>query len=112
MENRDTPILPFDWLLTDELKLMRGQFARHKGGRIEISADGLDAMLRRFDKVITRSKDYENEISRLRWNALAREERQQSSQALIEALGDPHSNVRLFMPRVPVVEVPFSDGRD
>lgn len=119
MTHLDTPILPFDWLLTDELKLMRSQFAKHKGGRIEISADGLEAVLRRFDKVLARSKEYENEISRLRWNAYAHRDREQSdarpaNKALLRAIKDPNSNVTVLMPRYPdgVEEVPFTDGRE
>jgi len=57
-----------------------------------------------------RARSLENEVSRHRWNAAARAERESrkaAGEAVLAEISRPGSNIALF----PVIPRPFSDGR-
>lgn len=111
MSNLHDPILPFDWLLSDELRLIKAQFGRHSGGPVQIDEAGVEAVIKQLAKALKRAKEYEAAISWMRWNARAALDRE-ANRKLLQAINLPDSNVTLLVPNAGYTEVPFSDGRE
>lgn len=105
--------LPLDWLLSDDLRMLKAEFAKHSGGDLLINSSGLDVVLKRLSRAVAMAKKYENIISRKEWNARAELDRQarHNDEALLSALADPSRKVVLFG-ATDEIEVPFSDGRE
>lgn len=87
---------------SDALADLRARFAAHRGGPVQLSADGVAWLLNRLDEVLALARASENEISRLKWNRCGAPDPDRVAAALSAA----GSNV------VPLVrERPFTDGR-
>lgn len=80
----------FPALLTDELKKLRDDFLPHRGGPIAMDTGALEELLARLTVTIDIARQYENEIRRRRWNALAKEDKQA---AIRRVIGEAGGNV-------------------
>lgn len=112
-------MIPFESLLSDDLKKLGARFAEFRGGSLTLSEVALNQVLDEFKQLCVRAKQYENEISMLAWNARAAldnvdqkwADQKQANRALLEAINDPDSNVVIMPARHDYPEIPFDDGR-
>ncbi len=92
--------------LSDGLDELRGRFEGYAKGQVLSSADArIYVKILRILHVMARN--LEKEVSRDRWNSLARAERDASELAILAELSRPGTNVTAF----PAMSRPFSDGQ-
>lgn len=93
--------------LTDRIKVFRKAFERHEHGTVHINTQGMEVVMRELREIEALAVEFRHELSALRWNAEGRQdERDMTEEAVLAALKDPASNVRVL----PVRERPFADG--
>jgi hypothetical protein len=80
-------------------------------GGIVLDDDQAETLVRLLKELGVMARQLENEVSRHRWNAMAKEDRAAEEQRLTEAvlaeIARPDTNLQLF----PIVPRPFGDGR-